>query len=257
MLDSFRARFRTSPRKANRSDPAVITLDLDDGPATVRIRRNNRARRMTLRHDAATGEAVVTLPKNTALECALSFLDNHRGWISERRRRHGPPIPFAPGAEVPVRGVPHLLQQLPARRGVIEVRTAVDKPVLAIPGDMDHFARRLSDWLKRQARADLDLAVSRHADRLGVRPTRLSIRDQRSRWGSCSHTGGLAFSWRLILAPNFVLDYVAAHEVAHLVEMNHSDAFWRTLRETDADVDRAEAWLKAHGAKLHRYGRAA
>ena len=112
----------------------------------------------------------------------------------------------------------------------------------------------LRDFLKREAKRDLEAASRRAAAALGVTVKRVSVRDQSSRWGSCSTTGVLSYSWRLILAPPFVLDYLAAHEVAHLVEMNHSRAFWRVVERICPDVARAKAWLDAHGAELHRYG---
>ncbi len=256
MLDFVRPKRSSSRKTGSPKEPAVVTLDLACGPAVVRIRRNNRARRMTLRHDAATGDAVLTLPRHAALEAALDFLDSHRGWIAERRRRHGPGIPFQPGAIIPLRDRLHEIAAGARLRGIVHVDDSDrDEPRIVVPGGPDHLARRLTDWLKREARRDIARSVKIHAETLEVAPSKIMIRDQKSRWGSCSSNGTLAFSWRLILAPPFVLDYVAAHEVAHLVEMNHAPAFWRTLRSTSADVDRAEAWLKAHGTRLHRYGR--
>jgi predicted metal-dependent hydrolase len=106
----------------------------------------------------------------------------------------------------------------------------------------------------REARRDIEAAVARHAGKLGVSPRRITLRDTTSRWGSCSSTGALNFSWRLIMAPSYVLDYLAAHEVAHLVHMNHSPAFWKILGKLSAHVERAEAWLKINGAGLLRFG---
>ena len=114
--------------------------------------------------------------------------------------------------------------------------------------------RRLLDWLKRQAQADLRLRVDIHAKRLGLAPKRISVRDQTTRWGSCSSTGALSFSWRLILAPPFVLDYLAAHEVAHLEEMNHGPQFWALVARTMPRHDEARDWLHTHGSNLHAYG---
>src|SRR5262249_39572655 len=125
--------------------------------------------------------------------------------------------------------------------------------LLCVAGDAAHVGRRVTDFLKREAKRDLAAASRHYADRLGVRLRRVSIRDQSSRWGSCSSTGMLSYSWRLILAPEFVLDYLAAHEVAHLVEMNHSPRFWRTVLGVCPDTRRAKVWLDAHGADLHRY----
>ena len=127
-------------------------------------------------------------------------------------------------------------------------------PLICVAGERAHIARRVTDFLKREARKDLEAAVARHSKQLGVKPRRIVLRDTVSRWGSCSSTGGLNFSWRLILAPPFVLDYLAAHEVAHIVHMNHSPLFWKLARRLHPGTDRAEIWLKVHGASLHRFG---
>jgi len=113
-----------------------------------------------------------------------------------------------------------------------------------------------ADFLKREAGKDIEAAVKRYAKAIGATPKRIAVRDTVSRWGSCSSTGGLSFSWRLILAPPFVLDYLAAHEVAHLIHLNHSPRYWTLLRRACPDTDRAENWLKVHGASLHRFGAA-
>ena len=115
--------------------------------------------------------------------------------------------------------------------------------------------RRVSDFFKREARRDLEAAVARHTVALGLPARGVGLRDPVSRWGSCSATGSLNFSWRLVMAPPFVLDYLAAHEVAHLVHLDHSPRFWALTRSLSSDVDRAEAWLTRQGAQLHKYGR--
>jgi len=123
-----------------------------------------------------------------------------------------------------------------------------------VAGHAPHIDRRIGDFLRREAKRDLEAASLRHAGALGVAIRRLTVRDQSSRWGSCSTTGMLSFSWRLILAPSPVLNYLAAHEVAHLVEMNHSARFWRVVERLCPDHGHAKAWLDAHGSDLHRYG---
>jgi predicted metal-dependent hydrolase len=125
---------------------------------------------------------------------------------------------------------------------------------LCVAGEAPHVSRRVRDYLKREAKRELEAVSRRYAAELGVKVVRVSVRDQASRWGSCSTTGVLSYSWRLILAPPFVLDYLAAHEVAHLVEMNHSRAFWRVVGRICPNMARAKAWLDAHGTDLHRYG---
>jgi predicted metal-dependent hydrolase len=134
-----------------------------------------------------------------------------------------------------------------------ETRDSGEK-IICVAGGAEHMERRVLDYLKREARKDLQKASLAYADELGVRVKRVSIRDQSSRWGSCTAAGSLSFSWRLILAPAFVLDYLAAHEVAHLVEMNHSARFWRVVAKVCPSVERAKSWLDTHGNDLHRYG---
>ena len=134
-------------------------------------------------------------------------------------------------------------------------RPATDgEPLLCVAGEAPHIDRRVGDFLRREALRDLEAASRRAAEQLGVAIKRISVRDQSSRWGSCSTTGVLSYSWRLILAPPFVLDYLAVHEVAHLIEMNHSPRFWRLVNGICPDADRAKAWLDVHGTDLHRYG---
>jgi predicted metal-dependent hydrolase len=127
-------------------------------------------------------------------------------------------------------------------------------PLLCVAGGAAHIGRRARDFLKVEARRDLLAASRRYADMLGVSIRTVSLRDTASRWGSCSQSGSLSFSWRLVLAPPFVLDYLAAHEVTHRVELNHSKRYWRALERVFPEWRRAEAWLRAHGPSLYRYG---
>jgi predicted metal-dependent hydrolase len=157
---------------------------------------------------------------------------------------------IADGAAIPIRGVLHVIRHEPYRRWT-GVSAAGDCPVLAVSGEAAHLRRRVADYLKREARRDLEAAVLRHAALLGVKPAQVRLRDQRSRWGSCSHNGHLSFSWRLIMAPPFVLDYLAAHEVSHLVEHNHSLRFWRLVERICPERHRARAWLRTLGSTLH------
>ena len=140
-------------------------------------------------------------------------------------------------------------------RGTVwtEIRDSGER-ILCVAGGIEHVERRIHDFLKREVRKDLQRAAHAYAELLDVKIRRLSIRDQSSRWGSCTSSGSLSFSWRLIFAPPVVLDYLAAHEVAHLVEMNHSPRFWKVVGRVCHHVERAKAWLDAHGDDLHRYG---
>jgi predicted metal-dependent hydrolase len=243
MISLFR---RTSP------EPAHIDVRIGTTTHRVAVRRLASARRYTLRVRTAQRDIVLTMPARGSFATAQAFADKHAGWIALKLAKLAQDVSFAPGAMVPFRDVPHRIEHREGR-GTVK-QDAGTPPVLTVHGDIQHLPRRLTDWLKKQALKELQAAVARHTQALGVKHGPVSVKDTTSRWGSCSAAGALAFSWRLILAPPFVLDYLAAHEVSHLKEMNHSPRFWRLCHQLCPRTDEAKAWLKAHGAGLHRYG---
>lgn len=225
----------------------------------VAVRRVRGARRFTLRVRAATRDVVLTMPMRGSHAAAHEFALRHAAWIGVRLKRLPHPIPFSPEAIIPLRGVEHRISHHPDRRGTVWVETSSgsdgpESPSLCVAGGRLHVERRIADYLAREARRDLEAAVKRHSAAVGVPARRVTIRDTTSRWGSCSASGSLNFSWRLIMAPAFVLDYLAAHEVAHLVHMNHSNKFWALTKKLAPQTERAEMWLKLHGSGLHRFG---
>jgi predicted metal-dependent hydrolase len=237
------------------SEPQAIEVVFDKSIYLVRMRRHRQARRYTLRIQAATREVILTIPPRGTLKEAREFAQKHGGWIAARLGRLPEMVRFIPGAVIPLRGLPHRITHRRGARGT--VWTEMDgrgERLLCVAGDAPHVARRVGDFIKREAKRELEAASQRFADQLGVAIHRVAVRDQASRWGSCSTTGVLSYSWRLILAPSFVLNYLAAHEVAHLVEMNHSARFWRLVQRLCADHERAKVWLDVHGSDLHRYG---
>ena len=219
-----------------------------------RVRRHRQARRYTLRIQAATREVVLTIPPRGTLKEAREFAEKHGGWIAARLGRLPVAAPFAHGVRVPLRGVPHRIVHYRGVRGTVWTGTDTGgEALLCVAGQAPHLDRRIGDFLRREARRELEVASLRFANDLGVTVKRVVVRDQSSRWGSCSNTGVLSFSWRLILAPSYVLDYVAAHEVAHLREMNHAPRFWRLVESMVGNVSRPQAWLAQNGVSLHRY----
>jgi predicted metal-dependent hydrolase len=237
------------------AEPQAIEVVCDGAVHLVRLRRHRHARRYTLRVVAVTREAVLTMPPRGSFREAREFAEKHGAWIAARLGRLPKAAPFEHGAELPLRGVVHTIMHRRGMRGTAWTETGRDgERLLCVAGRSEHVARRITDYLKREAKRDLEKAVERYSERFGVTVRRISIRDQASRWGSCSTTGALSFSWRLVLAPRHVLEYLAAHEVAHLLEMNHSPRFWRLLGRICPDMDRAKAWLDVHGVDLHRYG---
>jgi predicted metal-dependent hydrolase len=235
-------------------DPATIEVAFDRTTYLVRLRRSRGARRYTLRIQAATREVLLTMPLRGSLADAKAFAQKNGGWIATRLNRLPEPAPFVDGTIVPLRGRPHRIVHRPGARGTVWAEIVDEEALLCVAGAAPHVSRRVADYLKREAKRDLDAASRRYAGALGAAVARVTVRDTSSRWGSCSATGALSFSWRLILAPPHVLDYLAAHETAHLLELSHAPRFWRIVRGICPEMDRAKAWLDAHGADLHRYG---
>jgi predicted metal-dependent hydrolase len=237
--------------------PKSIGLNVHGIAAPIEVRRHPGARRLTLRVSKTKRAVVVTVPAECRIDEAGRFLKTNIDWVRERLGRVPEPVPFMDGVEIPVRGKLHRVCFVGPKRGGAVVSTIAQLgalPRLCVSGRAEHGARRLKDWLIAQAHADLDARVAWHARNLGVRPKRIGLRDQTTRWGSCSASGLLSFSWRLILAPPAILDYVAAHEVAHLLEMNHGARFWKLVAKSVPRLDDAKRWLREEGTDLHRYG---
>lgn len=248
--------FGKDRRAGSPGDAELHEMEIGGRLVAVTLKPNARARRFILRMEKSGSGARVTMPASASTLDALDFVRRHSDWIAERIGAMPMPVPFAPDALIPLRGVEHRIVHAPGRRGTVIVLNQENGGVaeLHVSGGEDHLARRLKDWLKREAKRDLTAAVERYATLLDVRHGRISLRDQSSRWGSCSSNGTLSFSWRLILAPSDILDYVAAHEAAHLIEMNHSPAFWAHVKRVCPHTQASKRWLKANGAGLHRYG---
>jgi predicted metal-dependent hydrolase len=225
--------------------PASTVIEVDGADVVVAVRVHARARsyRLSMPH---SGKPVLTLPPHGKWKEAEAFLLRQRAWLAARLVQRPEQGGFAHGGVVMIRGVEHRI----VASGKVRGRVEPGEGVVLVPGAPEHLKRRLTDWLKAEALADLTERSRVHADRLGVTVTQVRMRSQASRWGSCSSSGSINYNWRLIMAPPHVLDYVAAHEVAHLVEMNHSAAFWATVERTLPDMEKGRAWLKAHGREL-------
>jgi len=236
------------------SEPTAITVHFENEIYLVNVRRHRQARRYTLRIHAANREVMLTMPLRGSVRQAKEFAQKHGAWIATRLKRLPAAAPFTHGTVLPLRGREHRIEHRRGVRGTVWVEIHGHEHLLCVAGDEAHMPRRVRDYLKRHAKHDLEAASRLAAQQIGVTFRRVSVRDQTSRWGSCSSTGVLSYSWRLIFAPPFVVDYLAAHEVAHLIEMNHSRRFWRLVERICPQMGRAKAWLDAHGADLHRYG---
>lgn len=232
---------------------SLLTLDIDGCAVPLRVRRNARARNLILRLDEQTGGAVVTIPKRTSIREAYDMALRKSDWIAVQLKRRPAQVAFAAGAVLPYLGENHTVFHNPKGRGIARMQGEI-----WVSGREEHLPRRLLDWLKAQAKAEITPRAHAKAENLKMlthrRVGRITVRDTRSRWGSCAADGQLNFSWRLILTPEFVLDYVVAHEIAHLVHRNHSSDFWALTNTLTTRMDEARAWLNAHGRGLHRFG---
>ena len=232
--------------------PSIVdtTIDLGDRTAPLTARVNARARRLIVKVDAVAGRVLVTAPTKSSLNEAIDFARTRAKWIREQLDEGAPAEPFRDGLVFPLRGEMVRLLCTGAPRDPVRQ----DGETVIAGGAARHVNRRVVDWLKRQARDALTERVDHYSDRLGKKRGPISIRDTRSRWGSCAKDGAMSFSWRLILAPPVILDYVAAHECAHLVHLDHSPAYWRVLKGLDIDARAARDWFHANGATLYAYG---
>lgn len=251
-------------------------------PVPIEITRRHSARRLTLRVSETRRAVTLTLPPSTDLGEGRRFVAKHLEWLNDKLERLPEAQPFADGSVVPLRGELHVIRFADGKRsrgrGVVwfgrptaavvpensvfapkqrkksQRLDVTTLPVLWVAGKPEHAPRRLQDWLTEQAQVELSGRSRHYASMLPRKVKRVTVRDQASRWGSCSSHGVLSFSWRLIMAPQFVLDYVAAHEAAHLVEMNHGPRYWKLLHRIFPEVEEARRWLRRHGAELHSFG---
>lgn len=245
---------RNPPRDV--SPPVERTYRVGGRELPLKIIENDRARRLTLRI-APGGESLrVTLPPGLGTRDVDRFLERHRGWLEERLKKLPDEPLVRPGIKIPLRGVPHLVVHEPGVRGTVTATVVDGEPALVVNGERRHLPRRLADFLKREARRDIEALVARHTAKVGRRAKAIRYRDTTSRWGSCTADGVLSFSWRVMMAPPPVINYLVAHEVAHLKEMNHGPRFWKLCGELCPDTERCKAWLKRNGTALQaiRFG---
>ena len=226
------------------------TLALPGGAAQVIWRRSERARRISLRIDARSGAVVVTLPPRSSRRAGMALLLENGTWVSNRLAALPSGVTFAEGETVPIDGLPHCIRHEAEARGGAWTADGV----LHVAGDPGFLRRRVADFLRQEARHRLSARAWAHAGQIGLKPRRILIKDTRSRWGSCAPDGSLAFSWRLVMAPPFVQDYVAAHEVAHLRHLNHGAAFWALVATLCPGWESASEWLRTDGLSLMRIG---
>jgi len=235
-------------RSAESPDSEIVSLP--SGSARVEWRRNARARRVSLRIDPSDGAIVVTLPPRASRRAGMALLMGHVDWVTKRIAALPAQVILADGAEVTIGDLNYLIRHHPDRRG----GAWLEAGELHVTGRPEFLARRAVDFLRAEAGRRMSALTRAKAAQAGLTPARITIKDTTSRWGSCAPDGALAFSWRLVMAPEFVQDYVTAHEVAHLRHMHHGPAFWHLVSSLTAHTPRAMAWLRHDGPRLLRVG---
>jgi predicted metal-dependent hydrolase len=216
----------------------------------VRWHASTRATRVSLRICPREGAVVITLPPRSGRRAGIALIREHEAWVLERLAALAPPVEFTPGAALLLGGARYVIRHEPRARG----GAFLDGATIIVTGAREFLARRVTDFLRVEARRRIAALVMPHATTLGVKPRTIRVKDTRSRWGSCAPDGTLAFSWRLVMAPEWVTDYVVAHEVAHLRELNHSSRFWTLVEGLTPHRDAAVEWLRAEGPALLRVG---
>ncbi len=230
--------------------PCSEAFSLPGGTAQIEWRRNTLARRVSLRIDPCGGNVVVTLPPRAGRSAGVALLMTHAGWVTDRLAALPEAVPFAHGALIPIDGTPYVVRGMPeARRGVW-----IEQNELCVSGSPEFLPRRVLDFLRLEARRKFAALVAEKTASAGLTARRVAVKDTRSRWGSCAPDGSIAFSWRLVMAPQTVQDYVAAHEVAHLRHMNHGKRFWSLVNKLTSHAETAIPWLRVEGARLLRIG---
>lgn len=240
-------------RLLSRPVPAPEQLAIAHAGDTLAVTflRSPRAQRASLRVDPAGRRIVLTAPLRMPRAMAVGFAEAQAGWIAARLKRLPMRQPFVDGAELPLFGEPHRIRHQPEMRGTVwrEGRE------IHVAGRPEHLPRRLRDWLTAEMRQRLLPLVHDKARKVERPVKRVTVRDSRSRWGSCGPDATMSFSWRLVFAPPEVLDYLVAHEVAHLVHLNHGPRFWALARTLcDGPIEGPQAWLKKNGETLLQYG---
>lgn len=224
--------------------------------ARIILRADARARRVSLRI-SGSGEVIATAPSERRLAEAVDFARSRSDWLLERLSARPTVAPFAPGGVVRLRGEAARLEAVPGAAAARLLFAPDDgAPVIRSGGEGEAFARRIEAFLRREARKDLEARTEAHCRALSLPVPKIGLGDPESRWGSCTPgRASIRYSWRLIMAPHEVLDYVAAHEVAHLVHANHSPSFWAVVHQLVGDERPHRRWLKANGSALHAAGR--
>jgi predicted metal-dependent hydrolase len=231
--------------------PSTLELEVGGETILIGVSRSSAARRLSLRVDLGSGSVMISAPSRASFDLVERFAKDHVGWIAARLSSVEERIVMAPGVDVPLLGRLRRIVHDEAPGAIPGARLTDDE--IVVTGSADRIPRRVEALARSEAERALSEAAERYAVIAGRRVRSVTVKEVSSRWGSCSSSGDLCFSWRLVFAPTWILEYVAAHEAAHLAEMNHGPAFWRLVRKMGVDAERARRWLRREGPGLRRF----
>ncbi len=215
----------------------------------LKVVKNPRAKKLTLRIDSKERLPVLTIPRYCSQKKAIEFVENHRLWIKESLARLPEHKPFENGETISLFGKDVTITHAPERR----LGAKIEDGRLLVSGDIEFLHRRDKDFIKKKAQSEFLRRSNKYAKKLGETINGVTIKDTKSRWGSCSSLNNLNYNWRIALAPDFVINYLMAHEVAHLRHPDHSQRFWHCVAGLCPDYTEGESWLKRHGKDLYLY----
>ena len=218
----------------------------DEPDLEIFLRQNSNSRRITLRISALDGKITITGPNYIGFKEFKEFAESKKSWLKSKRKCFEPTIFVSEGTKIPIVGID-------TKVSISDVREPKKVGSILFVSEKKPVSTQVKKYLKEICRIHLDYMCKEFAERLGSKFHKITLRDTRSRWGSCSNDANLMFSWRLIMAPENILAYVAAHEVAHLKHMDHSKDFWETVEYLFGPYKKERAWLKQNGPSLHRY----
>ena len=225
------------------------SLHIDGSDIPIVIRRHPSSRRMIIRYQPLQNFISLTLPRYVGIRQGLDFVSSKRNWIAQQLKSHPERMPFSDGQSLPILGQTYTLRHV-GGRGVVRAQGQE----LLVHGQKEFMERRVLTWLKKIAAEEISKLAHEKASMVGTKIGRISVRDNSSCWGSCTRSGNLSFSWRLIFAAPEILDYVVCHEVAHRIEHNHSKKFWKVVESLCPHWQQSYDWLHAHGKTLYSYG---
>ncbi len=236
-----------------------MPLSLDNKPMVMdiehlEVHKSRRAKRLALRVDSSRCVIRLVIPPHTSMRRAEEFAYLNRDWIAEKVSNFPKIIPFEDNETIPIFGQDKTIN-ITYDASIKTTRIRVEDDRIHVHTNQDDITSRLSRHLKRLVKDEISILARNKAARIDKKIDAISVRDTKSRWGSCSSTGTLSFSWRLIFAPYIALDYVVAHEVAHLVHMDHSKNFWSLCCDLSDEYVKGKKWMNTHGHTLHGYGR--